>query len=687
LLYFQDIHEDFSVEIDLPETGASGFEPSTYFFNFVWDAPTKSIRMVKSQTKVGTFNYKFCYLGASGNQAQCPAGFVGFHDYNDIKSRVHPIAKQLRFAILEAFDFCPIFDYFTNTSIDISVFAPHPGNTRPQFTVPVEFLHGKKFGETHLFNLTLTFNETGARDVVLSDVTHLDLHNVSVDASVHNSLSLRGCQDTPRLEADPYSYHELFDRCVPEVLFLDEGRFDQIIFDTDRITLNHSTEVQGGHLDLMLHDGRPYFIEIIYHQLNLKLDVAPNTVRIPQTLIFQPDIPGLPNYTFNERWTPALAGNLTIDNIVGYITINTSFVPFRPGRLIRIPETGQSGIRIHGLSGGDLTYPNGVRVYYPFPDYARINPGTWGEILRYQDIALYEPMSLDGDVERAIFAGKVNFSLGAGINVHNAVFDAQNRPTLNIEYRLQGGLPRIYLGTTHCPMDLPAAVNLIHRGASEKSFIQRHPDWFRQFSHEIVCANESLPCHSWPINFTRNATEDSTSDHVSPSSILRTVCRQENEGVHRTCLALEIDEFYFPFPTATRAATPTPYETYPPLRTLPPSRSILPSPSPQSSVYHPATQTGSPHASQIRTRSPNNQEPTPVPGAKTRSSEGDNAGGAGTATPGGASIGVGIGIGVAVGVVIAVIAGALVYFLVIRPKKAREGYDNVDLDAKLGVSL
>jgi hypothetical protein len=54
---------------------------------------------------------------------------------------------------------------------------------------------------------------------------------------------------------------------------------------------------------------------------------------------------------------------------------------------------------------------------------------------------------------------------------------------------------------------------------------------------------------------------------------------------------------------------------------------------------------------------------------------------------GSSKIGAGIGIGIAVGVVIAAVAGAIVYFLVVRPRQAREGYDNVDLDAKLGVSL
>jgi hypothetical protein len=120
-----------------------------------------------------------------------------------------------------------------------------------------------------------------------------------------------------------------------------------------------------------------------------------------------------------------LAGNLTIDNLFGSFYINTSFIPFRPGRLIRIPESEQFGIRIHSLTAN----PEGIRVYYPFPDYARINTGHWGERLRYQDITISEPMSLDGDIENVIFAGKVNFSIGAGLSVYDAFFDPNNPPT------------------------------------------------------------------------------------------------------------------------------------------------------------------------------------------------------------------------------------------------------------------
>jgi hypothetical protein len=153
LLYFEDVHDEFRVEIDVPEYGASGFEASTYFFDFVWHAATKSVRMIK-KAAVNAANYKFCYLGATGNASLCPPNFLQFHDVATIRSAVKPIAKQLRFALLDSFDFTSIFDYFTNTSIDISIFAPRR-TPAVVLTVPIEFLHGTKFGVTHLFNLTL----------------------------------------------------------------------------------------------------------------------------------------------------------------------------------------------------------------------------------------------------------------------------------------------------------------------------------------------------------------------------------------------------------------------------------------------------------------------------------------------------------------------------------------------------
>jgi hypothetical protein len=153
--------------------------------------------MRKTALHVSTYNYKFYFIGTSGVQADCPSGFVPIHAAVDVHTYVRPIAKQLRFAIVDAFDFTPLFNYFTNTSIDISVFAPHSA-VRPRFTVPVDFLQGTKFGGTHLFNLTLAFAATAVHPVRLSGVTFLDLHNVTIDRTVHDSL-----------EADPNSYAEI----------------------------------------------------------------------------------------------------------------------------------------------------------------------------------------------------------------------------------------------------------------------------------------------------------------------------------------------------------------------------------------------------------------------------------------------------------------------------------------------
>jgi hypothetical protein len=641
----------------------------------------------KPNSHPSDFTYKFCWAGTAQQQADCPPTFLRVHDILNVKNHVKPIAKQLRFAMIDHLDFCPIFDYFTNTSIDISIFSPHPV-ARPNLTVPIDFLHGNKFGETHLGNLTLRFNDTHSANVVtLSNVTHLDLHNVTIDKTVHDSLAPKGCADAQRIAADPYSYAQLLDRCVPELLVLDEGKFDQIVFGNDRILLNHSTELTvlgTGYLNVTRHDGRPAYIEVIYHALDLRIDVAPGTTHIPQTLIFQPDIPGQPNYTFNERWTPALAGNLTIDNLLGYFYVSTNFVPFRPGFLIRTPSSEQSGIRIH--AAGSHQFPDGVRIYYPFPDYARLNPGSWGELLRFEDIEFVQPMSLDGDIDRAIFAGHIKFDMAAGINVHDATFDTNNPPTINIDFRLQGGLPRIYLGTTHSPMTIPYVVNLIHRGESEKAFIQRHPVWFRRFSHEILCGNESLPCAHWRINFVHNASEDSTIDHDS-GGILRAVCRQENEGVQRTCLAIEIDEYYFPLPSPSIAATWTPYPTFPPLPTQPRTRTPTHTDVHTATPYeHPRTPSNSPYRSPIRTRS---WLTGGTPWATDRLPS-DQAGGGSVTVPsagGGSNIGAGIAIGIVVALVVVGVAGAIVYFFVLRPRTARDGYDNVDLDAKLGVSL
>jgi hypothetical protein len=225
-------------------------------------------------------------------------------------------------------------------------------------------------------------------------------------------------------------------------------------------------------------------------------------------------------------------------------------------------------------------------------------------------------------------------------------------------------------------MILPAQLRLTHRGASEKSFIQKHPDWFRQFSHEIICSNASWPCSHWPVLFTRNGTEDPTNDHAQGSSVLKAVCRLENEGVKRMCLAIEIDDYYFPTPSASPAASMTPWQTFPPPPTFPASHT--PTATPEGYTY-PASRT--PYRTNIRTRSPGTPS-TPVPPT------GDNSGGGSvTPKPAKSKIGAGVGIGLVIGLVIAAAAGFALWFFVIRKKSGHADYEKADYDGGLAVSL
>jgi hypothetical protein len=278
-----------------------------------------------------------------------------------------------------------------------------------------------------------------------------------------------------------------------------------------------------------------------------------------------PDIPGnrtvddLPNYTFGSHWNPEIAGNLTIDNLFGRFYISTSFVPFRPGSFVRVPPSGPSGIRIYPRFG--VNNSPDARVYYPFPNHAQLNPDSYGVVLRYQDIEFAEPITPAGYIDSAIFASEIKFDRASGINIVNLEFDRENPPILNVDFRLQGGLPRLYLGTTHSPLVLPVSVNLTHRGGSEKEFILSHLDFFREFSHEIICGNASLPCQHWKVIFSKNITEDNTNHHDHGTSILRAVCRAQVQGLLGQCLALELDEYYFPLstvPPATLHPYPTP---------------------------------------------------------------------------------------------------------------------------------
>jgi hypothetical protein len=559
LIYFQDVPQDFKVVLELPDYGAPGFETSTFFFNFTWDPDHKAIRMVKRDLlHVRDFNYRFCWAEGVANAVDvCPKDYAILQNTRSFSSFCEPTARTVRLALIT--DFSYDFAFFTATQINIRVFAPRGGRTSsPRLTVPVSFLAGDKFGEIHLHNLTLAFSSVANPKVEIAQVVHLDLHNVSFDASVVNSLQTNGCRDTPFIEADPISYSHIHEHCVPDHLFLDEGTYERIQYSQETFTLY---EPSLNQLTIKQTEGRPYEIDIYYHARHLQLDVATGTTKIPKTNIWMPDLPlgtadDLPNYTFGSGWTPATAANLTIDNLLGRFYIATPFVPFIPGGIIRIPFSGPTGIRIYARPGYNITE---ARVYFPFPNQARLNPDSYGMVLRYEDIEIFQPMTPFGNVEHAIFAKSIKFDRASGINVLNLDFDKANPPILNVEYRLQGGLPRLYLGTVHSPLVLPIALNLIHRGASEKRFIQSHLDFFREFSHEIICGNASLPCQHWNVVFASNATEDPTNDHRSGSSVLRAVCRPQVQGLLGQCLALEIDEYYFPFPTVP----PPPPHPYP----------------------------------------------------------------------------------------------------------------------------
>jgi hypothetical protein len=245
--------------------------------------------------------------------------------------------------------------------------------------------------------------------------------------------------------------------------------------------------------------------------------------------------------------------------------------------------------------------------------------------LRFQDIELFTPMSPAGNIERAVFAGGIHFDQTAGINVAHLSFDSANLPSITVEFRLQGGLPRLYFGTDEAPTSVPRAFTLYHRGPSERAFIARHPDWFRQFSHEIICAGSVFPCEKWPVTFLSNSTEDPSGDHHGGTSVLRTTCRPQRQGLQEMCLVLEIDEYYFPLPS------PSPWQSPPPWPTQ----------------SHPP----SPHAS----------------AADNQGEFTENSG-----------VGKGVGIGLAVGVVLIGVAGFVAY-KIFGTSSSRRDYQVADL--------
>jgi hypothetical protein len=95
-------------------------------------------------------------------------------------------------------------------------------------------------------------------------------------------------------------------------------------------------------------------------------------------------------------------------------------------------------------------------------------------------------------ITRALFSGEIVFKVspsadsqggGAGLNVRLAEFDQNDPPDIVIEYHMQGGMPRIYMGTGEAPQVLPKRVRLKHVGESETAWIRSHPAWFQRFSN------------------------------------------------------------------------------------------------------------------------------------------------------------------------------------------------------------
>jgi hypothetical protein len=544
LLSFSNVSEPFSVELDPPEIGASGFERATYFFDFVWEAAAKTVRMVRKGKTIGSYAHNFCYAGSASVASvadSCPPSFAVIRQPMEVPLYLQPSAKQLQFAILDDFNFCPVFDFLTNTAINISVVGCF---NRFNFTVPIDFLHGTKFCEIRLSQLTLKFNATVHPPLKLSYPGILNFSNMSFDRTVLESLAPGGCANTRLLSSDPSTYTFLVNCCVPEVLHLNDLAPDYIIFGEDVVSFEyHYSYNDHGVISIPFPPDWLGNLEISHRQWMLYLSVAANTTRIPRTRLYGNDrFTRLGNnYRFRSNWTFALASNLTIDCLPATFSVTQPFLPFRPGNLSDWAVASPSEKDIDVFMDGVPSFDSGVRVLYPFPYRSQVNSIDKGELLRFEDITLSAPFSYTGLVCRALFAGSIRFGIGAGINVRNAQSDNQNLPTIEVEFRLQGALPRLELGL------VSRAIRLIHRGPSEKEFIQRNRRWFQSFSHDVICGVPS--CFNIPVSMEANESEDSTEDHVNGSSVLQAVCRFRGEKI---CLALEVDERRIPL------ATPTP---------------------------------------------------------------------------------------------------------------------------------
>jgi hypothetical protein len=524
VLYFANasVPADAHFDVLTPEFGPPGFEPSTFFFDFVWDFPNRALRMIrKPGTRVSDFNYRFCWNPANASGV-CPPDHAVLKSVDGFTNFVLPIARTLRIAL--AADLAYDFAYFTAPQISIRVSGGY------RLTVPPSFLAGAPFTQIELRDVMLAFSSS---DAALGGPALLDLQNVTFDDSVIAALGAGGCRDTAIVQSDFASYAPLREICVPDVLFLEGGAYKRLLFADGFVAVDSVVTVAAV-------GERPFQIELVPDAAQLQFDIAPNTTSVLRTYVWMAAAAEIPRFEFGDGWTPATAANLTIDNLVGQFIVRTPFVPFRPGAVARAP-----GISI----AAPAEPPGGIRIFFPFPPGAVVNAEAGAAALRFEGIEMTEPATPSGSIGKAVFAGDLHFRSAAGITVTELAFDPKNRPTIDVEFRLQGGLPRLQFGVSRSPAEIPRAVNLVHRGESERAFVAKYTEWFRYFSHEIICGTASLPCEHWPVVFKRNETEDRTTDHVGASSIVRAVCRPQRRGLGGKCLALEIEEYYFPLAT------------------------------------------------------------------------------------------------------------------------------------------
>jgi hypothetical protein len=154
------------------------------------------------------------------------------------------------------------FDYFVSTGINITVNASYIPQAwrRLTLTVPYDFLDGPRFSWIHLYNIELMFSETPLEPIKLSQITHLDMHNVTIDpTSVLDNLEENGCNDTDVIRADPYSYVQIQKHCLPASVVIQEGHYNRLYFGQNELAFGG----QGDDMTITLQNNRPRFVEIL----------------------------------------------------------------------------------------------------------------------------------------------------------------------------------------------------------------------------------------------------------------------------------------------------------------------------------------------------------------------------------------------------------------------------------------